>query len=96
MDCSDNEEVKAAIQEEYNKEALKLSKYNAEDNKFCEDNGVKRLQDRISVAKWNRSEAAKARSASNNEYREWSKSIGINTDPKTLAKYYDMKYNNPK
>ncbi len=60
MDCSENEEVKAAIQEEYNKEALKLSKYNAEYNKFCEDNGLKRLQDRISVAKWNRSEAAKA------------------------------------
>lgn len=65
MDCSGNEEVKASIQEEYNKEALKLSKYNAEYNKFCEDNGLKRLQDRISVAKWNRSEAAKARSAVN-------------------------------
>lgn len=65
MDCSENEEVKASIQEEYNKEALKLSKYNAEYNKFCEDNGLKRLQDRISVAKWNRSEAAKARSAVN-------------------------------
>lgn len=65
MDCSENEEVKASIQEEYNKEALKLSKYNAEYNKFCEDNGLKRLQDRINVAKWNRMEAAKARSAVN-------------------------------
>ena len=65
MDCSDNEEAKAAIQEEYNKETLKLSKYNAEYNKFCEDNGLKRLQDRISVAKWNRMEAAKARNAVN-------------------------------
>lgn len=65
MDCSENEEVKASIQEEYNKEALKLSKHNAEYNKFCEDNGLKRLQDRISVAKWNRSEAAKARNAVN-------------------------------
>lgn len=60
MDCSENEEVKASIQEEYNKEALKLSKYNAEYNKFCEDNGLKRFQDRISVAKWNRTEAKKA------------------------------------
>lgn len=65
MDCSENEEVKASIQEEYNKEALKLSKYNAEYNKFCEDNGLKRLQDRINVAKWNRMEAAKARSEVN-------------------------------
>ena len=96
MDCSENEEVKASIQEEYNKEAAKLTKYNVKYDKFCKDNNLKKLSDRISVAKWNRSEAAKARSVANNEYREWSKSIGINTDPKTLAKYYDMKYNNPK
>lgn len=96
MDCSENEEVKASIQEEYNKEAAKLTKYNVKYDKFCKDNNLKKLSDRISVAKWNRSEAAKARNVANNEYREWSKSIGINTDPKTLAKYYDMKYNNPK
>lgn len=65
MDCSENEEVKAAIQEEYNKEAAKLTKYNAQYDKFCKDNNLKKLNDRISVAKWNRSEAAKARSTAN-------------------------------
>lgn len=73
MDCSENEEVKVSIQEEYNKEALKLSKYNAEYNKFCKDNGLKRLQDRNSVAKRNRSEAAKARSAVNKHKKHFQK-----------------------
>lgn len=96
IDNAQDEKVKETLQEEYNKEASKLTRYNAQYDKFCKDNNLKKLNDRISVAKWNRSEAAKARKAANTEYREWSKSLGINTDPKTLAKYYDMKYNNPK
>ncbi len=95
IDNAQDEKVKEALQEEYNKEAATLTKYNAQYDKFCNDNNLRKLNDRISVAKWNRSESAKARGRANTEYREWSKSSGINTDPKTLAKYYDMKYNNP-
>lgn len=96
IDNAQDEKVKEALQEEYNKEAAKLTKYNAQYDKVCKDNNLRKLNDRISVAKWNRSEAAKARKVANVEYRDWSKSLGINTDPKTLAKYYDMKYNNLK
>lgn len=66
IDNAQDEKVKEAIQEEYNKEAAKFTKYNAQYDKFCKDNNLKKLNDRISVAKWNRSEAAKARKASNN------------------------------
>ena len=43
--------------------AALLQKQNAAYNQFCEDNGLKKQKDRISIAKWNRSEAAKARAA---------------------------------
>lgn len=34
--------------------------HNAEYNRFCESNGLKRYDDRLSIAMWNRSEAMKA------------------------------------
>jgi hypothetical protein len=40
-----------------------LQKQNEAYNQFCKDNGLKKQQDRISIAKWTRSEAAKARAA---------------------------------
>lgn len=47
----------------YQKKAALLQKQNAAYNQFCEDNDLKKQHDRISIAKWNRSEAAKARAA---------------------------------
>ena len=50
-------------EKKYQKKAALLQKQNAAYNQFCEDNSLKRQYDRISIAKWNRSEAAKARAA---------------------------------
>ena len=50
-------------EKKYQKKAALLQKQNAAYNQFCEDNGLKMQHDRISIAKWNRSEAAKARAA---------------------------------
>lgn len=96
INATEDEKLKKELESDYVKAAERLTKHNVQYNKFCEENSLKRLSDRISIAKWNRSEAAKARGAADSKYNQWSKSIGINTDPKTLAKYYDMKYNNPK
>lgn len=63
VDGCEDEEAKATLQAEYGKAALLLQKQNAAYNDFCEENNLKRLADRISVAKWNRSEAAKAAAA---------------------------------
>lgn len=63
VDSAEDAEAKATLQDEYAKAAAKLQGYNAAYNKFCEDNGLKKLSDRISVAKWTRSEAAKATAA---------------------------------
>lgn len=55
-----DEGVKAALQTVYDKEAARLGRYNTEYNQFCTDNNLKRLSDRIAVAKWTRSEAVQA------------------------------------
>ena len=63
LDHTTDEEAKATLQSEYNKAAVKLHNYNTAYNVFCESNGLKKLSDRISVARWSRSEAAKAAAA---------------------------------
>lgn len=63
VDAAEDAEVKATLQDEYSKAALKLQRYNTAYNLFCENNNLKKLSDRITVAKWNRSEAAKATAA---------------------------------
>ena len=63
VDSATDEAVKATLQDEYNKAALKLQNYNKAYNDFCESNNLPKLNDRITVAKWNRSEAAKATAA---------------------------------
>jgi hypothetical protein len=50
-------------EKKYQKKATLLQKQNAAYNQFCEANGLKKQHDRISIAKWNRSEAANARAA---------------------------------
>lgn len=61
--AAEDEAVKATLQDEYSKAAAQLQKQNAAYNDFCEKNNLKRLSDRLSVAKWTRSEAAKATAA---------------------------------
>ena len=51
------------LQSVYDAEALKLQKQNQAYGEFCDDNDLKRLNDRLAVAQWNRSQAAKATAA---------------------------------
>ncbi len=60
---------KEAYQNKYGQKAALLQKQNAAYNQFCEDTGQKKRNDRISIALWNRSEAAKARAAAK-RYKE--------------------------
>ena len=58
-----------ALEADYQRKAALLQKQNAAYNQFCEGNGLKKLQDRISIAKWDRTEAAQARAAAK-KYKE--------------------------
>ena len=52
---------------EYQKKATLLQKQNKAYNDFCKEKGVPTRADRISIAKWDRSQAAQARAAA----RKW-------------------------
>ena len=54
---------KELMEKEYQRKAALLQKQNKAYNDFCESTGLKKQSERIQIAKWNRSEAAKARAA---------------------------------
>lgn len=63
VDTENDPAQKAALEEKYLRKAALLQKQNAAYNQYCKDNDLKKRSDRISIAKWDRSQAAKARAA---------------------------------
>ena len=63
MEKAKTEESRKKQEHEYQKRAALLQKQNKAYNEFCEENNLKRLQERLTIAKWDRSEAAKATAA---------------------------------
>lgn len=62
--------TRAEFDLEYQRKAALLQKQNKAYNDYCEQNGLKKLRDRIDVARWDRKQAAAARGAAkkwNNE-----------------------------
>lgn len=55
----------AGDQKKYERTAALLRRQNDAYNKFCDENNLKRRQDRVAIARWNRSQAARARAAAN-------------------------------
>lgn len=60
IDAATNEAAKATLEDEYTKTAKLLEKQNLGYNKFCDDNNLKRLADRIQIAQWTRADARKS------------------------------------
>lgn len=60
IDATTDEAAKATLEDEYTKTAKLLEKQNLGYNKFCDDNGLKRLADRIQIAQWTRADARKS------------------------------------
>ncbi len=56
-------EGKAMAEAAYQKQAALLQKRNQAYDDFCKDNDLKQKRDRITIAQWDRSQAAKARAA---------------------------------
>lgn len=55
--------VKESIRPDYERKARLLQKQNQEYNTFCEEHGLKKQQERLNIAKWDRKQAAAAREA---------------------------------
>ena len=63
VDNAEDPAVKAEMEQAYRKKALLLQKQNKAYDDFCKENNLKRLQDRLAIAKWDRSQAASATAA---------------------------------
>ena len=65
---------KATLEEKYQRKAALLQKQNKAYNDFCKSTGQKKRSDRISIAKWDRSQAARARAAAKKDQKSVEKS----------------------
>ena len=63
LDGEEDPAKKAVLEEKYQRKAALLQKQNKAYNDFCEETGQKKRSDRIAIAKWDRKQAAQARSA---------------------------------
>jgi len=63
VDATKDEKLKFDLQQSLDKKSYLLQKQNKAYNQFCEDNELKKLQERLKIAEWGRNEAAKARGA---------------------------------
>jgi len=62
-----NDQLKFNLQQDYDRKSLLLQHRNQRYNEFNTEKGLKKQYDRIQIAKWNRSEAAKASAAARRE-----------------------------
>lgn len=60
INATTDEAAKATLEDEYTKTAKLLEKQNLGYNKYCDDNNLKRLADRIQIAQWTRADARKS------------------------------------
>lgn len=63
MDAETDPIKKAEAEAKYQRKAALLQQQNKAYNNFCEETGQKKRSERVTIAKWNRNEAAKARAA---------------------------------
>lgn len=63
VDNATDEKLKFELDMDYQKKAALLQKQNKAYEQYCKDNDLKKLNDRIQIAKWDRKQAAAARGA---------------------------------
>ena len=74
---------------------IKMVRLQEEYVRFSKDAKLPLQHARMEVSGFNWKHAKAAESYANEYYDSWSKSIGANESAKTLADYYEMKYNRP-
>lgn len=75
--------------------SAKLAAWRAKQKDFLTQTGLGEDKFRSQVYGFGRSQAAKARNSAERKYQTWIQQISAkNSAPKTLAKYYEEKYNN--
>jgi len=91
--CTDAK-AKFELELEYQKKASLLMKQNTAYNEFCESNNLKRRSDRISIAQWDRKQAAQARGAAK-RYKN-SKKLDISIENRFKSDKIEIRESPPK
>ena len=89
---TDSEPLKRAMQSEFDKKAITLKRQEAQLKDFCKKTGLHIDSARMQKYGFGRSTAQKARGSANRQYNHWSKEHNVK-NIKTLAEYYNVKYN---
>ena len=63
MEDAKDESLRGDLEKEYQRRALRLQQQNAAYHEYCKENGLKKQSDRISIAQWDRQQAAQATAA---------------------------------
>lgn len=83
--------------EAFDDAAVKLKSQEAKLKDYVDKHDfLNRRRDREQVVGFDKRISAEAVGSAKRYYKEWAKSIGAETGPKTLAGYYDLKYNDNK
>lgn len=70
VDTAPSDKAKFAADMDYQRKSALLAKQNAAYKDYCERNGLKPLQDRLQIARWDRQQAAQARGAAQRYKKE--------------------------
>ena len=81
MDKCQDEFTKSELERMYMRKSALLSKQNKAYDDYCIQNGMKKLNDRISIARWDRKQAAAARGAA----QRWNKEHGGSVAKKKIS-----------
>ncbi len=94
--ASEDDELKTSLKNDFDNLSVKLKSHEAKYKDFSYKTGLPPQKQRLQMYGFNRSVSQKAVHSAQSHYDIWRKSIGADDTPKTLAKYYDMKYNDTK
>ena len=72
---------------------IKLKVKEQEYKRFSNAAGLRTQNDRLMTIGYGRGQSGRARNAADANYNAWAKSIGVKESIESLAKYYDVKYN---
>ena len=70
LEAAQTDESRESIRKSYERKAYLLQNQNKAYNDFCEENNLKRLSERLKIAKWDREQAAKATAAAKRRKKE--------------------------
>lgn len=70
LEAAQTDESRESIRKSYERKSYLLQRQNKAYNDFCEENNLKRLPERLKIAKWDREQAAKATAAAKRRKKE--------------------------